>query len=201
MAYLLKVDVYKIYLYPLGGISKFNMDQNISIIKEFLILIMGPIFQVIAYFLLQSFLPRYIDMIKLYHFGILLFNLLPIFPLDGGKLVNLFLSGFFSFRSSYYLSIFISYLFIILIFIFNKLNLNLLLVVILLFFKVTKEYKNFSYLYEKFLLERLLKEYNFKDTKIINNSKNFYRNKKHLLNINDKYIWEKEFLNKMFKNC
>ena len=34
MAYLLGIKIEKIYIYPLGGISKFNMDLNISIKKE-----------------------------------------------------------------------------------------------------------------------------------------------------------------------
>ena len=201
-AKILKIDVVKIYLYPLGGISKFNMDQNISLLKEFIILIAGPLFQFIAYFILKTLFYHYEELVTIYHYGILIFNLLPIFPLDGGKLVNLFLSGIFSFKASYYLSIFISYLFILLIFIFNlsNLNFNLLLVIIFLLFKVTKEYKNFNYCYQKFLLERYLKNYNFKDTKIINNMNGFYRNKNHLLKINDKYIWEDDFLTQIFKN-
>lgn len=202
-AKLLKIDVVKIYLYPLGGISKFNMDQNVSLIKEFLILIMGPVFQVFAYLLLKKILVRYQDIITIYHYGILIFNLLPIYPLDGGKLVNLFLSSVCSFKMSYYLAIFISYLFVIFIGVFNinNLNFNLILVVLFLLFKITKEYKMFQYCYQKFLLERYLKEYNFKDTKIINGLDKFYRNKKHLLKIDDKYMWEDDFLKKLFKNC
>ena len=194
-----KIDVVKIYLYPLGGISKFNMDQNISLKKEFIILINGPLFQTIAYFILKIFLYRYEELITLYHFGILLFNLLPIYPLDGGKLLNLTLSSIFSFKTSYYFSIFISYLLVIVILFINNINLNLLLVVIFLLYKITKEYKNFNYCYKKFLLERYLKNYSFKDTKIINDIQKFHRNKKHLLNISGNYIWEEDFLNKIFE--
>ncbi len=201
-AKLLKIDVVKIYLYPLGGISKFNMDQNISLLKEFLILIMGPIFQILAYLFLKNCLYRYTEIINFYHYGILLFNLLPIYPLDGGKLINIFLSGIFCFKTSYYASMIISYVFTILIIFLNinNLNFNFLLVVIFLLYKITKEYKNFNYCYEKLLLERYLKDYNFKDTKIINDYKKFYRNKKHLLKINDNYMWEDTFLAKIFKN-
>ena len=48
------IETDKIYIYPLGGISKFNMPLNTSPYKEFLILIMGPIFQNIAYFILLT---------------------------------------------------------------------------------------------------------------------------------------------------
>ena len=202
IAKFLKIDVVKIYLYPLGGISKFNMDQNISLLKEFLILIFGPIFQILAYLFLSKILPQYQNMIMIYHYSILIFNLLPIYPLDGGKLVNLLLSGVFSFKFSYYFSIIISYFFVGLFFLFNfkNLNINLFLVIIFLLFKITREYKNFNYCYQKFLLERYLENYNFKDTKIIKNESDFYRNKKHLLKIGDKYVWEKDFLAKIFKN-
>ena len=57
MALLLKVEVKKIYLYPLGGISKFFLPLNASYKKEFLILIAGPIFQQIAKILLIIILP------------------------------------------------------------------------------------------------------------------------------------------------
>ena len=40
-----KVD--KIYIYPLGGVTKFNENINKPLIEEFLITIMGPIFQII----------------------------------------------------------------------------------------------------------------------------------------------------------
>ena len=202
IAKFLKIDVVKIYLYPLGGIAKFNMKQNVSLVKELLILIMGPLFQIMAYLFLRTFLSHYQEMITIYHYGILLFNLLPIFPLDGGKLVNIFLTSLFSFKISYYLSIIISYLLVVVIFFLNinNLNLNFLLVVCFLLFKITSEYKKINYYYQKFLLERYLNDYNFKKTKLINNGLNFYRNKKHLLKIEDKYMWEDDFLQKLFKN-
>ena len=67
-AKLLKVEVDKIYLYPLGGISKFNLELNSSQIIELLILIAGPIFQFLAALLLTILLPNYIELVKIYHF-------------------------------------------------------------------------------------------------------------------------------------
>ena len=46
-AIFLKVEVDKIYIYPFGGISKFHLSFNEAIWKEFLILCMGPIFQIL----------------------------------------------------------------------------------------------------------------------------------------------------------
>ncbi|MEG2311502.1 MAG: M50 family metallopeptidase, partial [Bacilli bacterium] len=87
-----KID--KIIIFPFGGVTKFNEKINKPIREEFLILIMGPIIQIIFYFLCDYFFG-YNAMLEKYHYTLLIFNLLPIFPLDGSKLVHLFLEIFF----------------------------------------------------------------------------------------------------------
>ena len=67
VAKLLKVDVKKIYIYPLGGITKFNMPLNTKNIIEFLVLIAGPLFQNIAYFILIYLFPYDKELILIYH--------------------------------------------------------------------------------------------------------------------------------------
>ena len=74
----------KIIIYPCGGITVFNLPLNIPLICELLILIMGPIMQIIGYL----FLKNYYSQIYLYHYALLIFNMLPIYPLDGGKILN-----------------------------------------------------------------------------------------------------------------
>ena len=91
IAKLFSIELDKIYIYPLGGIAKFYIPYNYSRIKELIILINGPIFQEIAKHVLVSLFPQHINMISTYHYGILIFNLLPIYPLDGGKIVNFFI--------------------------------------------------------------------------------------------------------------
>lgn len=198
---LFRVKVDKIYLYPFGGISKFNMSPNISLAKEFLILIAGPLAQELTKIFLLLILPEYESIIIAYHYGILFFNLLPIYPLDGGKLINLLLSSFLPLRKSFTLSIYIGYLTLIFLFLvnINNLNLNIIFIIIFLIYKLAYESHQINYLYQKFLLDRYLNNYKFKTTKIINNKDQFYRNNKHLLKIGDKYYYEKEFLSKMYK--
>ena len=38
-----------IYIYPLGGITKFNTDINKPIVEELLVTLMGPIFQIVLF--------------------------------------------------------------------------------------------------------------------------------------------------------
>ena len=79
-AVFLHIPVDKICLYPFGGISKFKNKLNIHLKHEFLILIMGPLMQIVFMFLIKDHLPlSYQEMFVLYNRNILVFNLLPIF--------------------------------------------------------------------------------------------------------------------------
>lgn len=204
LAYLLGGEVLKIYIYPLGGISKFRFDLNISIFKEFLILIFGPIFQFIAYYILINILKDYYSLITAYHYGILFFNLLPIYPLDGGKIVNLLLSVFISYKNSLFYTIFISFIMLMILlitgFFYNYLTLNFIVIILFLLYKMIFEYRQINFLYERFLLERYLNRYNFKRSSIVFGIDSFKRDRRHLVKIDDKYYLEHDLLEKKYKN-
>ena len=189
---LLGYKLEKIVFYPLGGVSIFNLPINIPIKKELLILIMGPIMQIVGY----VFLFNFYSFIKTYHYTLLIFNLLPIYPLDGGRIINLL----FNYKINYLISFNIIYI-ISLIMLFGLLiinifhfNLNLLLMIVILFLKLIKDYKNRYHYYNRFLLERYLNNYQFKKIKYINNIKCFYKDRKHFIN----YVSEKNYLKKYF---
>ena len=200
MAYVLGIKINEIYIYPLGGISKFNMDLNISIKKELLILINGPLFQCLAYTLLLLLMPTKKELINTYHYSILVFNLLPIYPLDGGKLVKLLLNKIITYKNSLKLVINLSYIVTILLLITNKKNISIFIMISLLLILITKEKNKIDYIYNKYLLERYLNNYKFKSNKIINNINKLYRDKNHLIHTNNKYYIEKEYLEKIYKN-
>ena len=199
MAYILGIKINEIYIYPLGGISKFNMDLNISINKELLILINGPLFQHLAYLLLLIIMPTKKELINIYHYSILMFNLLPIYPLDGGKLVKLLLNKVISYKSSLKIVINLSYLVTIILLLISKKNISIFIMISLLLILITKEKNKIDYIYNKYLLERYLNNYNFKSNKIINNINNLHRDKTHLIHINNKYSTEKDYLNEMYR--
>ena len=137
----------------------------------------------------------------MYHYSILIFNLLPIYPLDGGKIVNILLSLKMPFKLSLKLTIYISYLTLIFFIIINYPNfyVNYIIITIYLLYKITLEKRQIEYIYNKFLLERYIYNYSFKNKKIINNEDKFYKNTKHLIKKNDKYYLETEFLEKKYK--
>lgn len=200
-AKLFGIELDKIYIYPLGGIAKFYMPYNFSNIKELIILINGPLFQELAKIILVSLFPKHINIIVTYHYGILLFNLLPIYPLDGGKVINIFISLFKPFKTSMKITIYISYIFILLLFIIslNNMKINTIVLVLFLIYKVSSEEKKINIKYENFLLERYLNSYRFKKSKIIKNCDHFYKNKRHLIKKKDKYLLEADFLKEKYQ--
>ena len=195
---MFRIKVNSINLYPLGGITRLNIDLNVSLYKELLILLGGPIFQFNSLILLKYLFPMELEMINYYFYGILLFNLLPIYPLDGGRILNLLVELFTPYKLSIKISILISYFSLLIIFLINSSN-NIILMIMFLLVLIIKEEKKIDYIYHKFILERYLNNYRFKKTKIISNKDNFYRNKKHIIRNKNRYYYEKEYLSKILK--
>ena len=200
-AKILGVRVDKIYIYPFGGISKLDIPVNYSLLKEFIILINGPLIQQITRIVLISFFTRYKTIIDSYHYGMLIFNLLPIYPLDGGKLLNILIQLVRQYKKSLEISIIISYICLLFLLLVNisGIKINIILIIFLLIYKIEIERKNINIKYEKLLLERYINKYKFKDSRIISNINNFYKNKRHLIKENNKYYLEEEYLSKKYK--
>lgn len=199
-----KVD--KIIIYPYGGLTKINTLVNTSIKKDLAVALSGILMQSI-YFLIIYILYRnniiraYIyQLFFLYHKSMLVFNLLPIIPLDGFKILNLILSWLFNFNLSNNVSVFIS-LITIAILLFSNLyekNYSMVLVIGLLMKNIYVFYNSINYIYNRFLLERYLYDINYQDKKIITNVSKMYKNKSHLLIEDGKIIPEKKFLSEYF---
>lgn len=203
-ALFFKINVDKIYIYPFGGISKFHICLNESLLKELLILIMGPIFQIIFYLMLAHvhYFNSYMELISIYHYTILFFNLLPIYPLDGGKLLNIILCFHLSFRNSLNISLFLSYLTVLVLSIYmlsKNFTINVIVIISFLIYKIRTEVKRKDYIMDKFLLERYLHHYHFKKWKKVNDTNHFMRNKCHIIKVENKYYTERSILNHKFK--
>ena len=126
--------------------------------------------------------------------------MLPIYPLDGGKLTQLILSLFMPYKKSLHTTILISYIVILIYLIVNitSIKINGIIISIFLIHKVYIEQNNICFIYEKFLLERYLNNYKFKQSKIIVDEKSFYKNKRHLIRKENKYLLEKEYLTQKY---
>lgn len=204
-------EIDKIHLYPFGGNIKTNDKINRPLREELIIVLAGPSLQII-YFLILSLLHHLglmntntSNIVINYHYSILFFNLLPIYPLDGSKILNIVMSKLISFKKSHLIMIYTSYVALSIILLFSSyvsFNLNIYMLLILLLLKLMGETKNHESVYNKFLLERYLHHFHFKKTKVIIGSKltKMMRDKRHLFMVNNKEVTENEMLRKRYKN-
>ncbi|AKL95100.1 peptidase M50 [Clostridium aceticum] len=93
------IDVEEIELFPFGGVAKANNYLEMDPFKEMVIAIVGPMSNFIMMFVmivLQSYIALQMELV---HFFILsnltigLFNMLPILPLDGGRILRAYISS------------------------------------------------------------------------------------------------------------
>lgn len=88
----------KITLLPFGGVAEMEEHGNRPLKEEAIVVLAGPVQHVwmvaLAYFLFSfSLIPENLyQLIYSYNLMIFLFNLFPVWPLDGGKLIFMLLS-------------------------------------------------------------------------------------------------------------
>lgn len=197
-----KWQIDKVIIFPFGGVTLFKEHLNKPIIEEFIILIMGPTAQMIFYLMITN-LFGYNNQFADYHYALLLFNLMPIFPLDGSKIVKLGLEKILPFKLSHLLTLVISVIFLMLFLVFAhlyQLNLVLILILMLLLIKIIEEFKQHQAIFNKFLIERYLYNFKFPKTYIIRDGKiiKMKRGYRHIFFKKNKYMTERELLHKRF---
>ena len=207
IAKLNKLNVGKIIIYPYGGLVKMNNLVNTSINKELKVAISGILFQSIYYLIIvllyqQGIIREYIfNLFNTYNTSILLFNILPIHPLDGSKILNLVLSKIIPFNIANKLNILISIITLIIVTYINYYNFNYTTILILgvITDNLIKYHHQLKYVYNKFLLERYIYKITYNKTKKINKIENMYKDKYHILKEKDAYITEKQALSNKFR--
>ncbi len=200
-------EVVQVEIFPFGGVTTTEKLINSPINKDLLIYFGGALFQILLYFLFVFLLCKgwilenTYQLFLHYNKAILLFNLLPIRPLDGGEILLLTFQKFFPYektlRMIHYTSLFFLFLFIL----YNvKSNLNNLIIITFLFYKILFFYKKRKHFTNKFLLERFLYTIPYKKIKH-HQDKDITILKKetlHFFKTQNKYIHEKEVLKQKF---
>ncbi len=206
VAMLLHFNVKKIIIYPYGGLTKIEDLINKDINKELLIAVSGIIFQIIFYLIILKLYEfgvlRYYtyNLFKLYNNRLIFFNLLPIYPLDGAKILNLILNKYIPYLSSNKVTLYISVISLIFILSLNiyKNNYSYIMIMAILLNYIYMFYKELDYLFNKFLLERYLYKISYQDKKIVSSPKKMYKNRSHIIKNHQKYQKESDFLNNLF---
>lgn len=207
-AKLLQFNIEGIIIYPYGGITKINDLINRDINEELLVATAGIITQYLFYLLIsflytKSYIREYtFNLYTIYNSRMIFFNLLPIYPLDGAKIIGLIFNKIFNYNMSNKLIILSSLITIFIILVLNiyELNYSNIMIYLILGSYVYDFVKKIKYLYNKFLLERYLYDIKYSKVKVINNFNNMYKNRTHVIYSNNKYIEEKQFLKKIFSH-
>lgn len=186
----------KIVILPFGGISIFKQFINTSLFQQFIVTLMGPLFQICFFMFLNHFFVLS-NRVVYFNTVLFIFNLLPIFPLDGSKFLYIFLCIIFPFKYCFFAFLFVSFG-MILFLVLNYFNFSFFCILFFLFIKCAREFMNFPYIFNKFLLERYFYDFNFSRVKVIKSVDSMYLWCRHLFFGDDKYISEKNYLSKRF---
>lgn len=102
MIFLLKKRIATIEFSPIGGSIEVEGLQNDFNSKAFLIYIGGPLFSFILF--LFAFIGGWNDTFVLASFLILVINLVPVLPFDGGRLLKILLQNMWWYKRVYLIS-------------------------------------------------------------------------------------------------
>lgn len=196
-------EIEKVEIYPFGGITKVNKPINTPLKQEIIIAFAGVFFQLFLQFAFSLFykynfiLENTYYLFKSYNQIILIFNLLPIIPLDGSVIFHSILEYVFPYQKAYKLFLSFSIVFFLLFLYTHTLHsLNNYMILTFLLFKIYDAYKKQKYYQNKFYLERHLYEIPY--TKIKSHSNIDLRKLKkdtlHFFWQQDRYRHEKEIL-------
>lgn len=210
--------IQSIVLWVFGGVMKTDEHTTRPLKEEIIVTLSGPVQHVIIYFVIVTLsqlqlLPNHITEQALYFNSLILFfNLLPIYPLDGGKITLFLLSYMMPYRLAYRSVLICSFVICMLIIIAQLFIVSFTLTAVVLFlFLVIELYKYWQdeyYTFIRFLLHRMYSE------KVYPNVKNIYvsdtdrlldvfnkfkRNKYHYIYVTPKFmISETEGLERYF---
>lgn len=199
-AILCRFQIDRVVILPFGGMTILNDRVNRPISQELLILVLGPIYQQL-FFLILCKLHLMHATFSLYHYVLLFFNLLPIVPLDGSKLIELLLERFFPYKKAKYICFFFS-IFTFFFYLFYTVRIkNLFLGLISLFLiqQQIRYWNQIPYVFSKFIYERYLYTWNFKRHHKIKGER-LAQMKRDCIHIFEHNGWhtEKEIINKQF---
>ena len=154
----------RITLLPFGGVAEMDEHGNRPLREEAIVILAGPVQHIwliaAALWLNQAGMisSQHFSLFLSYNLMVLLFNLLPIWPLDGGKLLFLFFSYQKSFPEAHRLTLNLSLVWLLLLGGYTLVtmpnNLNMWIILAFLCFSLYHEYKQHRFVFMRFLLER-----------------------------------------------
>ena len=97
VAYKFGCKLEKLYITPLGQKAILKNFNKIMPIKKFIVVLSGPLFNLILFLICDSIFYDSFEFFKKANLVIFLFNMFPIYPLDGGRLLQILLEDIVGF--------------------------------------------------------------------------------------------------------
>lgn len=193
MIKILGYKINKITIYPMGGVITTNININISSNKLFLISISGILMQITLNFIIPPSINNYELFLHLNR-CLIIYNLIPIYPLDGYKIYLSFIERVMPYSLAIKLFYCLSFICIFFLFYYTK----SIIIFIYLYYLNIFYLLNYKYYMHKFLLERYL--YNFKYCKIkyVKSISKLFKTRYNYIKYGNIYIEEKDAISKIF---
>ncbi|MDZ5712352.1 hypothetical protein UFB30_08920 [Jeotgalibacillus sp. HH7-29] len=151
-------EITKLTLLPFGGQLIVKKILNKPVSEELAVIISGPLLHLLIHLIILNFQPSFFFTDELYHLNLqlLLFNLLPVWPLDGGRICYCIANLFFPFKKSIHISIVCSLisLIVIIIHLLDGLQFQWMLLYLYTAVCTLQLYRNRHMLHKQFLLEK-----------------------------------------------
>lgn len=195
------IKINKLIILPFGSIIDSDIKYNEKSYIKLLISVAGVVNQlllfILFYYLLRYNIISYISysIFLKYNIYIIVFNLLPIYPLDGLKIVSSLLECIIPYKVHLYVINTISLLSLIVLIGITNFSFDLFNVLFFLFYKTYEEFLNIKYIFYKFLLERYLYGYSYRSIRYVSSINYIYKNKYNFIN----NVSENKIINKLFK--
>lgn len=202
-AILLKLKIKKIKLLAIGFNAEIEDIDYTTSLKEFIVVIAGPLTYFISLYLLKYLYSVDFISYNAYNQSLLVnkynlfFNLLPIIPLDGSRILKILIDNFFVSKKSIYLTIIISNIFLI-GFINYTINSPQWLMYVFLIMTSIAYILTIKKRWKVFLINRLTRKNNSKEK--IHNKRDIYRNKNNYIIIRSEIYNEKDAIIMFLKN-
>lgn len=159
-----KWRIKSITILPFGGMLETDEYGNRTLKEDLHVIIFGPLQHLwmflVSYILFLAGIIEYNTFITFTYINgaICLFNLLPVWPLDGGKLLFLLLSLRYSFLQSHRIalqfSVGASFVLLVTFIAFGQFSLNIVIILAFILFSISIEWRQRQYVFMRFLLER-----------------------------------------------
>lgn len=192
MIKLCNQKISKIKFYPFGGIMETNINFNISSLKLFLISISGIMAQLLLFLIIKDNYTYNYTIFYNLNLSLIIYNLLPIYPLDGYKIIISLTENYFKYRITLIISNIISMIFIFIFYIKTK---NTYIFILIYIMNITNIIE-YPYIINKFILERYLYKIKKKRIKYINKLNDIYKSRNNYVLCDNIYKEEEEVLEK-----